>query len=102
MRYSDFSESGAKPVQSILKEVKQSECCNQKIKKGITVNVDIFVYFLKWAFSHVLKFAFSVHLSLYDGINVIFTVYIFSRTFKKYELRDNMYLPKMSTFKVTT
>ena len=71
-------------------------------KLEYTVNVDIFacinvrriVY--KWAISRVLKFAFPVHLAVQAIVYVVFTVHIFSRIFKKRELRENMYSAKMS------
>ena len=69
------------------------------------MNVDIFACINFWGFvkmdnSLCIKFAFSVHQALKAIINVIFTVYIFSRLFNRRELRENMYSAKISTFTV--
>ena len=47
-----------------------------------------------------IKIRVSVHLTLSAMINIIFTMYIFLRIFKKRELCKNMYSTKMSTFTV--
>ena len=69
------------------------------------MNVDIFACinfrgFVKMGNFLCIKFAFSVHQALKAIINVIFTVYIFSRLFNRRELRENMYSAKISTFTV--